>query len=454
MTSKRQLAAIMFTDISGFSAMMQEGESYAREILQRHRKVLEEAHSTFEGNVLQYIGDGTLSIFNSAVAAVECAVAMQVELRKAPFVPLRIGIHTGDITYDENGAFGDGVNVSSRVERLCMPGAVYITDKVYDDIKNHSWLQANRLGSFALHNIAAPIDLYAIESKGLVIPSEAEIMSLPEFSEGPGIAAVVGDKKKSVAWILALCFGIFGVHRFYLGQRGKGIAYMGAFGIGLAAAIEGEGILIAIVAILGFVDAVLLFAMPNAEFDRKYNQAAPPKRARKSKSKVRRAAHPQAQTRSKPQISPVANLLAKGVKGLAAGRYGEAIKWLDKVLDIDEQNKEAHFYLATCFSMLKDEENGFIHLGLAVKNGYNDYQRINEDIQLYFLRSQSNYEAFVKNGYKLMKALPEPQPDLLSTERFDPSVLDKIELLGDKLEKGELSDEEFQLQKQRILRGE
>jgi class 3 adenylate cyclase/TM2 domain-containing membrane protein YozV len=454
MTSKRQLAAIMFTDISGFSAMMQEGESHARAVLQRHRKILEEMHKVFDGTVLQYIGDGTLSIFSSAVAAVECAVAMQVELRKDPYVPLRIGIHTGDITYDENGAFGDGVNVSSRVERLCVPGAVYITDKVFDDIKNHSWLQGVRLGSFALHNISAPIDLYAIESKSLVVPSEEEIMSVPEFSEGNGSAEVVGGKSKSVAWILALFFGIFGVHRFYLGQRGKGIAYMVAFGIGLAAAIDsGEGIIIAIVAILGFVDAVLLLAMPKAEFDRKYNLATP-KVVKKSSRKVRRAAHPDFQSRSKPKASPVAVSLAKGVTSLKAGRYQEAIKYLDKVLDMDDKNKDAHYYLATCFSMLKDEENGFIHLELAVKNGFSDFQRINQDIHLYFLRSQSNYEAFVKNGYKFMKALPEPQPDLLSTEKFDPSVLDKIELLGDKLEKGELSAEEFQLQKQRILRGD
>ena len=64
MTSKRQLAAIMFTDISGFSAIMQDDETYARTILDRHRSVLEENHKLYDGKILQYIGDGTLSIFN------------------------------------------------------------------------------------------------------------------------------------------------------------------------------------------------------------------------------------------------------------------------------------------------------------------------------------------------------------------------------------------------------
>ncbi|MBK8504733.1 MAG: hypothetical protein IPL46_22495 [Saprospiraceae bacterium] len=64
-------------------------------------------------------------------------------------MPLRIGIHTGDITYDDTGAFGDGVNVTSRIERLCIPGAVYVSEKVYDDIKNHPWLAAMRAWEFS-----------------------------------------------------------------------------------------------------------------------------------------------------------------------------------------------------------------------------------------------------------------------------------------------------------------
>ena len=121
---------------------------------------------------------------------------------------------------------------------------------------------------------------------------------------------------------------------------------------------------------------------------------------------------------------------------------------------MDESNAESHYYLACSFSLLKDEEDAFIHLGLAVKNGFRDFDKIERDINLYYLRSQPGYSGFVANGYRMVEALPEPQPDLLQSDRFDPTVLEKIELLGDRLEKGELSQEEFQLQKERILRGQ
>ncbi|MCB0667090.1 MAG: NINE protein, partial [Saprospiraceae bacterium] len=272
MTSKRQLAAIMFTDIAGFSAMMHDNEGYAKTILARQRQTLESTHRDFGGKILQYIGDGTLSIFRSAVEAVECAVNMQVELRKAPYVPLRIGIHTGDITYDETGAFGDGVNITSRVEELCVPGGVFITEKVYDDIRNHAWLSAMPLGPYDLHNIETRIHVYAVTSKGLPVPDRNRLNVSPERDVDYPAA---GLKNKFTAAILALFLGMFGAHRFYLGQRKKGILYLVAFGVAMAAAIEENAPIIAILAIIAFVDSVLLFVMPKAEFDQKYNQMAP-----------------------------------------------------------------------------------------------------------------------------------------------------------------------------------
>jgi hypothetical protein len=70
---------------------------------------------------LQYYGDGTLAIFNSAIEAVECATRIQLALQKKPKIPLRIGLHTGDILYDGEGVYGDGVNVASWIEGLAVP---------------------------------------------------------------------------------------------------------------------------------------------------------------------------------------------------------------------------------------------------------------------------------------------------------------------------------------------
>ena len=166
MATKRQLAAIMFTDITGYSAMMEADEEYARRIRKQHRTVFKDAHARHDGNILQYYGDGTLSIFSSAAAAVECAVDMQIEFRKEPEVPLRIGIHTGDISYDDEGAYGDGLNIAARIEKLSVPGSVYISAKVFDDIKNNSRLTAATIGIFQMRNIQSHIQNYANPCKG------------------------------------------------------------------------------------------------------------------------------------------------------------------------------------------------------------------------------------------------------------------------------------------------
>lgn len=87
------------------STFMQENEQKAKENRDKHRKVLQESHTKHQGKILQYYGDGTLSIFNSAIQAVECAIQIQVELQAEPKIPLRIGLHTGDIVYDDESKY-------------------------------------------------------------------------------------------------------------------------------------------------------------------------------------------------------------------------------------------------------------------------------------------------------------------------------------------------------------
>src|SRR5688500_17059837 len=116
MPESRQLAAIMFTDIEGYTATMQQDESKAIMLKDRHRLVLENEHKKFNGTVSQYYGDGTLSIFSSVVQAVQCAAAMQQYFCQAPVVSVRIGLHVGDIMINDGQVFGDGVNLASRIE--------------------------------------------------------------------------------------------------------------------------------------------------------------------------------------------------------------------------------------------------------------------------------------------------------------------------------------------------
>ncbi|MEL6250673.1 MAG: adenylate/guanylate cyclase domain-containing protein, partial [Bacteroidota bacterium] len=171
MESTRKLAAIMFTDIQGYTALMQTDEAKALEMRNRHREVFQRLHKEFNGTILQYYGDGTLSVFDSAIDAAQCGVEMQKELQEEPKVPLRIGIHTGDILYSETEAVGDGVNVASRVESVAVPGSVMISEKVYDYIKNQKEIPVQSMGRFNFKNVEKPLEVYALGMEGLVVPN-------------------------------------------------------------------------------------------------------------------------------------------------------------------------------------------------------------------------------------------------------------------------------------------
>lgn len=171
----RQLAAIMFTDMKGSTAMMQEDEQKARTLRNRLLDVLAKTIPSHNGKIIQYYGDGSLSIFHSAIDAVKCSIEIQKHVQGEPKIPLRIGIHSGDISYDEHGVYGDSVNVASRIESISVPGAVTISDKVFDEIKNQSEITTVSLGAYNLKNVKRKIEIYALTNEGLVIPTEAQI---------------------------------------------------------------------------------------------------------------------------------------------------------------------------------------------------------------------------------------------------------------------------------------
>lgn len=171
----RQLAAIMFADMTGYTAMMQEDEQRAKILRDRQRQTLEKFIPGHNGKIIQYFGDGTLSIFDSAINAVDAAVEIQKELQKEPKVLLRIGIHSGDVVYDHQGVYGDCVNLASRIEALSVPGAILISDKVYDEVKNQKQIKTKLLGRYNLKNIKRQVGVYAIANEELVIPTPAQI---------------------------------------------------------------------------------------------------------------------------------------------------------------------------------------------------------------------------------------------------------------------------------------
>ena len=171
---KRQLSAIMFTDLAGYTAMMQEDETNAKGLRDRHRKILEKEIAHHDGKILQYYGDGALSVFSSTISAASSAVSIQKESILGK-IPLRIGIHTGDVVIEDDGVYGDGVNIASRIESFATSGSVMISDKVFDDLKNHPSFQPSLMGEFELKNVKRPVEVYALTNDGLVVPQRTEL---------------------------------------------------------------------------------------------------------------------------------------------------------------------------------------------------------------------------------------------------------------------------------------
>jgi adenylate cyclase len=172
---QRKLAAVMFADMVGYTAMMQEDEVRARILRTRQKHILDTLVPAHHGTILQYFGDGTLSIFNSSADAVRCGIAIQNELQKDPKVQLRIGIHSGDIVHDSEGIYGDCVNIASRIESLSVPGAVLFSAKVNEEIKNQKDIKTKPIGKFQLKNVKQSVEVFAGANDGLVIPLPTEI---------------------------------------------------------------------------------------------------------------------------------------------------------------------------------------------------------------------------------------------------------------------------------------
>lgn len=222
---QRKMAAIMFADMMGYTAMMQEDEARARLLRSRQRKTLDTLIPDHKGTIIQYFGDGTLSLFDSVADAVRCGIAIQLELQKEPSVNLRIGIHSGDVVYDSEGIYGDCVNLASRIESLSVPGAVLFSGKVNDEIKNQRDIKSVSLGKFYLKNVKKPLEVYAAANDGMIIPSPAHItgkLSQENFS----LISLL--KKRKVRWMVLVVLAAFltlTIALFYrsLGKSSTGI---------------------------------------------------------------------------------------------------------------------------------------------------------------------------------------------------------------------------------------
>jgi adenylate cyclase len=168
-TEERKLAAIMFTDMVGYSALAQRDDKVALELLEEHRRLLREIFPRFHGTEIKTIGDAFLVEFGSALEAAQCAIEIQRALAKRNTdvtsdrrIQLKIGIHIGDVVHREGDVYGDGVNIASRIEQLAGAGGICVSMDVERQIRNALEARFEKFGSTELKNIKLPMDLFRI----------------------------------------------------------------------------------------------------------------------------------------------------------------------------------------------------------------------------------------------------------------------------------------------------
>jgi len=189
---QRKLAAIMFTDMVGYSALSQRDSKVALELLEEHRAILRKLFPEFNGTEIKTIGDAFLVEFQSALEAAECSIAIQRALAKrnadAPShrqIQLRIGVHIGDVVHRDGDVYGDGVNIASRIEPLANPGGICMSMDVERQIRNALEARFEKLAPTELKNISVPMDLFRV-----VLPWEAKSENRAQRTEERKSSAV------------------------------------------------------------------------------------------------------------------------------------------------------------------------------------------------------------------------------------------------------------------------
>jgi adenylate cyclase len=162
MSSSRQLAAIMFTDIVGYTALMGADEQKAFDILKKNRELQKPVIEVFHGRCIKELGDGLLASFPNASDSVYAAIRIQEICQSAGGFQLRIGIHLGEVVFENEDVFGDGVNIASRIQAISDPGTIYISESVYLNVSNKPGINTRFIKEELLKNVKEPVRVYEV----------------------------------------------------------------------------------------------------------------------------------------------------------------------------------------------------------------------------------------------------------------------------------------------------
>jgi adenylate cyclase len=157
----RRLVAIMFSDIVGYTSMMANDEKKAFDTIKKNRRIHWKLIKKYRGRWLKEMGDGTLASFSSSMDAVMCAISIQLAAEEMD-IPLRIGIHQGDVVFEQKDVLGDGVNIAARIQGVAETQGIAISETIYREIRNKEGLELVSLGTKNLKGAFAPMDVYKV----------------------------------------------------------------------------------------------------------------------------------------------------------------------------------------------------------------------------------------------------------------------------------------------------
>lgn len=268
-------------------------------------------------------------------------------------------------------------------------------------------------------------------------------------------------KNKYIAALLAFVGGVFGVHRFYLNQKGLAFLMIGLSLISL-------GILSWIISL---IDTFFFLTMDSDRFEEKYNQRSNNEEEDFYYKSYERPISDQNQEQSsmgyrkrKRELKKVQEYRKKGVEYFRLYDFEEAIEEFKKAIEIDPYNVAAHFNIACAYSQIEKPKKSMYHISMAVEGGFDNFHKINEHEKLAFIRIQPEWEKFVEKGYRVDDIYDVEEEDLQEEQlknkeqkevkelgEEDPNLLERLKKLQEQREKGGISEEDFELQRKKLM---
>lgn len=173
MLQSRQLAAIMFTDIVGYTALMGNDEQRAFQILKKNRDLQKPVIEEYNGRWIKELGDGVMASFNTVSDAINAGLKIQEACNSAKEFQLRIGIHLGEVVFENDDVFGDGVNIAARIQAIANPGSIFVSESVHNNISNKQGIASKFVKQETLKNVKEPVRIYEVMASDIQTTSFA-----------------------------------------------------------------------------------------------------------------------------------------------------------------------------------------------------------------------------------------------------------------------------------------